>query len=144
MKKEYVCSLVSSPSEFQIMRHKSRIFLERKESSNAEVTQGHLIEMKDLESQKIIGGTYLVIYQEVVSIDVFWVDSEYERKGLGRRLFSEIKNFALAHQCKVLVGTSYEPDQSLNFWKKLGCTVFGEISDLGEGKNIYYLKYIVV
>lgn len=87
----------------------------------------------------LLGGIYGSISWGWLYIDLLWVDESLRDSGMGTRLITAIEE--QANQKGIynyyLGTTSF---QALNFYKKMGYQVCGEIEGLPPGHTNYFLK----
>jgi len=86
----------------------------------------------------LIGGVYGTIYWDWLYIDLLWVDESLRGSGAGTKLINAIEEQAKLkgiHKFR-LSTTSF---QALEFYKKRGYIVCGEIEDLPPGHTNYFL-----
>ena len=80
---------------------------------------------------------------ETLKICDFAVKSQYQRKGLGRCLLKEIKNFAKKSGLKTIILTT-RSYQTKDFYLKQDFQVYGSLDDLPfKGVKTYYMAYRV-
>lgn len=87
----------------------------------------------------LLGGAYGYISWGWLYIDLLWVDDSLRGTGMGTRLIKEIEKLANEKDvyCYYLGTTSF---QALDFYKKMGYQVCGEIEGLPPGHTNYFLK----
>lgn len=130
---------IETPNGLQLARHSQK--LQTLRDAKLPSFAGRKVSVIELWSaEALIAGTIITDHSLTLSIDVFWVDSQFRTQGLGRVLFSEIESFARGRGLELLTGTSFEPDRNLDFWKTLGCETFAVLEDLGPGRRIFFLK----
>ena len=97
-----------------------------------------LIQQVRNDSGKLVGGVYGTISWDWLYIDLLWVDESQRGTGLGSKLLQMIEQTANEHNVYRyrLSTTSY---QALDFYKKMGYEVCGEINDLPPGHINYFL-----
>lgn len=89
-------------------------------------------------SNKVIGGITGNLFWNYLYIDLMWIDKNYRKKGIGRKLIKEIEKLSIengifrSHLCTASF-------QSREFYEKCGYTVFGKLDDMPEGETEYYL-----
>ena len=91
------------------------------------------------EEGGLIGGISAFIFWGWLFIDRLWVDAGYRGKGVGRRLVSEAERMAVERG----IGRSYlftTRFQALDFYLKLGYSVYGELEGLPEGHTTYHMR----
>lgn len=90
------------------------------------------------EDGELLGGVYGTISWEWLHIDLLWVDERLRGSGSGTKLIKQIEEQARekgVHRFR-LSTTSF---QALDFYKKLGYKICGEIEDLPPGYTNYFL-----
>ena len=95
------------------------------------------------DTEAILGGAYGFIIWEWMHLETLWVAERHRRKGLGRQLLSQIEIEAAqkgARGCH-LETTDF---QALDFYRKSGYLVLGEIEDKPLGHTWYYLKKLLL
>ena len=75
-------------------------------------------------------------------IDIIWVDADYRKKGIGKHLIKSAEQKAKNKGIKRARLYTFD-FQALNFYQKLGYTVYGKLEDFPEGHTAYYLKKIL-
>ena len=67
-----------------------------------------------------------------------WINENYRRKGLGKKLITEIENLAIENGIfrNHLCTASF---QSVGFYEKCEYAIFGKLDDMPEGETEYYL-----
>lgn len=97
----------------------------------------------EIESQKLVGGLVSYIdWGRWLYIDTIWVDTDYRGQGIGKYLIKSAEQKAINKGIKRARLWTFD-FQALNFYKKLGYTVYGKLEDYPEGHTIYYLKKIL-
>ena len=87
----------------------------------------------------LLGGTYW----NWLYIELFWVDENERSKGMGTTLLEKAEEIAVQRGCQNAHLETHD-FQSLEFYKKRGYSVFGELADLPEGHTKFYLhKHLV-
>ncbi|MEQ9309471.1 MAG: GNAT family N-acetyltransferase [Balneolaceae bacterium] len=96
-----------------------------------------MIQIRD-EDGELLGGVYGTISWEWLHIDLLWVDERLRESGSGTKLIKQIEEQARekgVHRFR-LSTTSF---QALDFYKKMGYKICGEIEDLPPGYTNYFL-----
>ena len=98
--------------------------------------------MRD-EAGTVIGGLLADTYYGWIGIHILWLREDVRRQGLGSRLLKMAEDEAMRRGCKNahLDTLSF---QALDFYKKYGYIVFGQIADLPPGHTRYYLRKTLV
>jgi ribosomal protein S18 acetylase RimI-like enzyme len=118
-----------------------------KNGLNAANTSQGALEAHDLgiflkENDQMIAGLYGQSYWDWLYVKYLWVAEEYQHQGLGTKLMTLAEAEASKRGC-VGIHLNTFSFQGLEFYQKLGYTVFGEIDDHPQGeKRIYLLKRI--
>jgi GNAT superfamily N-acetyltransferase len=87
----------------------------------------------------IIGGLAGGTYWNWMYIELFWVDEKERHNGLGTRILAKAEELAIQKGCRNAHLETHD-FQSLEFYKRRGYMVFGELEDLPEGHTKYYLR----
>ena len=89
---------------------------------------------------KLVGGVVgKLLLGQNLSIDILWVIDEFRHKGVGSRLLSTLEENAKRYGSSLAVVDTFD-FQALDFYKKQGYTVFGELKDSPYKGNVrYYL-----
>lgn len=85
-----------------------------------------------------IGGANLQIFFDYVLIDVLWIDPKFRNQGFGRKLVEKIEDHARELGVKRLLLSTYEHQNSIEFWRKIGCEEVGRVRDYPEGQHLIY------
>ena len=88
---------------------------------------------------KIIGGLLGGTYWNWLYVELFWVDESERGQGPGTALLAKAEELAVRRGCKNAHLETHD-FQSLEFYKRCGYTVFGELPDLPEGHTKFYLR----
>ncbi|MDX1992100.1 MAG: GNAT family N-acetyltransferase [bacterium] len=94
-------------------------------------------------SGEIIGGLIGETYWGWLHIDILWLRDDVRGLGYGKRMLEMAEAQARQRGCKRahLDTLSF---QALDFYQKLGWTVWGQLDDLPEGHTRYFLKKSLV
>lgn len=94
-----------------------------------------------LENEKIIGYvTYHILWGNTPFIELLRVTSNYQRKGIGSKMFTALADKLKADGYNTLISSSEKINEIGNeFHKKQGFQPIGEL-DMIFGKEIFYLK----
>jgi hypothetical protein len=92
------------------------------------------------DGPNIIGGisAYSVIWK-ILYVDTLWVDEDYRRQGIGRRLLESVCESAKSYGCE-LVHLSTFDFQGLEFYQAMGFKIFGVLDDSPKGHKEYFLS----
>jgi ribosomal protein S18 acetylase RimI-like enzyme len=94
--------------------------------------------LKD-ETGKIKGGITGGTYWGWLYIDSLWIDETLRHKGFGRKLLETAEKEAKKRGCENAHLDTHD-FQALNFYKKNGYVICGQLNDLPKGYNRYLLK----
>jgi len=133
--------LSSAPSALGVARQMDAFYqIGRKKYPSLQRNEHHTAEVFD-PMGALIAGAYFIKFQELLSIESFWVEDVHQGLKIGQKLYDAIEAFARTAQCEYIVGTvpSYYSG-ALEFWKKQGGSVFGEINLAGSGNKILYVR----
>jgi GNAT superfamily N-acetyltransferase len=91
------------------------------------------------EGGDVIGGIHGELVWEWLYIQSLWVEENQRGHGIGRRLLVAIEQAAVAHGFphSHLETTDF---QALDFYRKQGYQVFGELEGKPAGTTWYYMK----
>ena len=91
------------------------------------------------ENGAVIGGVHGEMFWDWLHVDTLWVDEAHRGKGIGSRLMRQIEDVATA---KGFHGSHLETTdfQALDFYRRNGYQVFGQIEGKPAGSTWYYLK----
>ncbi|SDE43988.1 Acetyltransferase (GNAT) family protein [Paenibacillus sp. UNCCL117] len=91
------------------------------------------------ENEAIIAGLNSAICWNWMEIDILWVDDNYRKQGLGKRLLEEAEQIARSKECTFIKLNTFS-FQAPEFYKKHGYAVMGIIENAPQGSKHYYLK----
>ena len=98
----------------------------------------------EVEPEKLVGGLVGYIdWGRWLYIDAIWIDANYRKQGIGKRLVISAEQKAIKKGIKRARLYTFD-FQALPFYKKLGYTVYGELEDFPEGHTAYYLKKVLI
>ena len=98
----------------------------------------------EIKPQKLVGGLISYIdWGRWLYIDTIWIDTNYRKQGIGQYLIKSAEQKAKNQGIKRARLWTFD-FQALNFYQKLGYTVYGQLEDFPEGHTIYYLKKILL
>jgi GNAT superfamily N-acetyltransferase len=88
--------------------------------------------------EEVVGGVIAATHWDWLYIDLMWIKEEFRGHGYGQRLLelAEEKARELGARNAYLDTFSF---QALDFYKKYGYQVFGELKDFPVGHQRYYL-----
>ncbi len=126
-----------NPSDEEIMELRLSL-----RAYNDRFTEGYerisIIHQIKYDGGKLLGGVYGSISWEWLYIDLLWVDESLRGTGAGTKLMEAIEKQANEKGVfRYRLGTT--SFQALDFYKKLGYEVCGEIDDLPPGHTNYFL-----
>ena len=71
-------------------------------------------------------------------IDSRWVNAEFRRDGLGKKLLNEIEKIAIKRGCKLIHLDTFD-FQAKDFYIKQGYEIFGVLNNCPENHRRYYM-----
>lgn len=88
---------------------------------------------------ELVGGAGGTIGLRWLHVDVMWVAESQRGRNLGSQLLARLEAMAIARGARRahVETTSF---QALDFYRKRGYAVFGQLEDFPEGHTYYYLK----
>jgi GNAT superfamily N-acetyltransferase len=91
------------------------------------------------EASVVIGGLLADTYWKWMAINIFWLRDDLRGQGLGSRLLKTAEDEEIKRGCKNahLETLSF---QALDFYKKHGYIVFGQLDDLPEGHTRTFMR----
>ncbi|MFN2274460.1 MAG: GNAT family N-acetyltransferase [Anaerolineales bacterium] len=97
-----------------------------------------LVKAEDGEGN-LIGGVHGEMFWDWLHVKTLWVSKDYRGQGIGSELLRRIEQAALDHGFKAchLETISF---QALDFYRKLGYEVFGELRGKPAGSTWYFMK----
>lgn len=86
-----------------------------------------------------VGGLSGKTYLDWLYVETLWIAEEYRGMGHGRELMMRAEEEALKRSC---IGSHLDTFsfQALEFYQKLGFSVFGKIEDYPPGETRFYLR----
>jgi len=84
----------------------------------------------------ILGSIYL---WDCMYIDLFWVEENYRRQGIGTQLLLEIENEAKSKHIRMIHLDTFDY-QAKGVYEKNGYVVYGILEDYPEGHFLYHMK----
>lgn len=100
---------------------------------------GQQLTVLGVENQVVLGGLWGEVFMQWLKVDLLWVCEAERGKGLGRRLLRRAEQ-----EAKRMGANNVHLDtfsfQALNFYRKEGYQVFGELPDFPVGHTRYFLK----
>lgn len=91
------------------------------------------------QSKEIIAGIITRMYLKSMYVEVFWIDEQYRKKGIGTELLSKVENRAKEVGCTFICLDTFS-FQAIEFYKKCGYSIFGLLEDYPDNIKRYYLK----
>ncbi len=91
------------------------------------------------DSGGIKGGITGTSYWDWLNIDTFWIDENYRGKGFGKQLLEMAEKEALNRGCHSIHLDTHD-FQSVDFYKKNGYEIAGQLDNLPKGFTRYLLK----
>lgn len=91
------------------------------------------------ETSDLIGGIKGYTHFGWVFITHLWVCETQRKANLGSTLMKKAEDIGLKRKCKYAYVDTYS-FQALDFYKKIGYEVFGQLDDFPEGHQRYFLK----
>ena len=97
----------------------------------------HLIARDD--SGLVIGGLLGDTYWGWLAFNILWLREDLRGQGLGSRLLRMAEDEARQRGCKNAHLDTFD-FQAIDFYRKYGYTVFGQLDDLPPGHTRYFLR----
>ena len=94
--------------------------------------------LKD-QNNGIVAGIITRIYLKSMFVEVFWIDEQYRRRGIGTELLNKVENYAKEMGCTFIHLDTFS-FQAIDFYKKCGYSIFAVIEDYPDNIKRYYLK----
>ena len=97
-----------------------------------------LVKVEDREGN-LIGGVYGEMFWDWLHVKTLWVSKDHRGRGIGSALLRKVEQAALLrgfHGCH-LETTSF---QALDFYRKHGYEIFGELEGKPQGTTWYFIK----
>jgi len=92
------------------------------------------------EQGKIIAGILGSVYLwDCMHIDLFWVEENYRKQGIGTQLLLEIEDEAKSKHIRMIHLDTFD-FQAKDFYEKNGYVVYGILDDYPEGHSLYHMK----
>lgn len=95
------------------------------------------------QNNSIVAGIITRLYLKAMFVEVFWIDEQYRRKGIGSELLNTAENYAKNAGCTFVHLDTFS-FQAIGFYKKCGYSVFAVIDDYPDDIKRYYLKKSLV
>ncbi len=94
--------------------------------------------LKD-DNNKVLGGVLGGTYWNWLVIDRFWISKEMRGKSYGNQLLQSTEDEAIKRGCKNAHLDTHD-FQAVEFYKKNGYVICGQLDDLPEGSTRYLMK----
>jgi ribosomal protein S18 acetylase RimI-like enzyme len=94
--------------------------------------------LKD-DNGKVVGGLLGGTYWDWLHIDSLWLDESLRNQGYGQQLLQEAEKEAIKRGCEHVHLDSHD-FQAVEFYKKNGYVIAGQLDDLPEGYTRYLMK----
>jgi GNAT superfamily N-acetyltransferase len=88
---------------------------------------------------EIVAGVLSKMYLRSVFVEVLWVSESLRKKGIGSKLLHEVECCIKEKGCRMIHLDTFS-FQAIDFYLRLGYSVFGTIEDYPDGIKRYYLK----
>lgn len=88
----------------------------------------------------LAGGVFGEAYWDWVHVKTLWVDKRYRKYGIGAQLLARMERLARKEGYRGGCHLETTSFQALDFYRRLGYTVFGQIEGKPKGYIWYYLK----
>lgn len=92
------------------------------------------------ESQKIIAGCNGYIIFGCIYTDQLWVDTNYRRQGLARKLMKKVHEYGVEQGCKIATLCTMSFQNAFNFYEKLGYKVDLERKGYNSDSSCLFLR----
>ena len=93
----------------------------------------------DEQGKMIAGILGSVCLWDCMYIDLFWVEENYRKQGIGTQLLLEIENEAKSKHIRMIHLDTFDY-QAKGFYEKNGYIVYGILEDYPEGHCLYHMK----
>ncbi|MBN1646550.1 MAG: GNAT family N-acetyltransferase [Spirochaetales bacterium] len=86
----------------------------------------------------VVGGITGNLFWNYLYIDMMWIDERHRGNGLGRKLIAAVEKLSIKNGIRRshLCTASF---QSLDFYKKCGYKIIGQLDDMPAGETEYFL-----
>ncbi len=91
------------------------------------------------EQNEIVGGLLGASVWGWLEIKSLWVESHLRELGFGTNLLRTAETEAVRRNCQQIMLDTFNR-QTLDFYRKLGYTVFGKLEDLPNSQTRYFLR----
>lgn len=88
------------------------------------------------DNNKVLGGILGATYWDWAVMDIFWISEEMRCKGYGSKILKLVEEEAVKRGCTDVQLNTHD-FQAVEFYKKYGYTVYGELKNFPEG----FIKY---
>ena len=90
-------------------------------------------------NRQVVGGLFAWTYWNWLEVKYLWVKEELRGKGYGSKLVFAAEKEAIQRGCESAFLDTFS-FQALNFYKKLGYSIFGILEDFLGQHQRYFLK----
>lgn len=91
------------------------------------------------EDADIVGGICGSYANDYMKIEWVWIDEQYRGQGLGRKIFNQLHDLALAKNCKYIDLETLE-FQAKDFYEKLGFKLIATLPNWVGGYDAYIMR----
>lgn len=123
-----------NPEDIELLTKK---ITESTENYGACVPFGFFI--KD-ENKQIIAGCNGYIIFGCIYTDQLWVDKNYRRKGLARKLMNKVHEYGVEHKCKMAAVSTMSFQNAFGLYQKLGYRVDFERKGYNNDSSCLFLS----
>lgn len=102
------------------------------------ITQPFSLSIRD-ENSKIIAGVYGLTFFDYARVEYTWVDEQYRKRGLGRKLFQKLEEYCRSKGCSIIQLDTLD-FQSPSFYEKMGFEYIGTVSEWIHGHDCYFMR----
>ena len=88
---------------------------------------------------KVVGGVFGTTYWGLLWLQMVWVEESLREQGYGTELMRAAEREALRRGCHLARLETFAPE-TLDFYKRLGYEVFGELEGHPPGSTTYFMK----
>ena len=92
-----------------------------------------------VEGGELVGGVAGRFAWDWFRLDFLWVADALRGQGYGRQLLEQAEQLARAHGCRGAHLDSFS-FQNVDFYRRMGYEVFGQLADYPAGATHYFLK----
>lgn len=91
------------------------------------------------QDNNVVAGIITRLYLKCMFIEVFWIDEQYRRNGIGSKLLNTAEDYAKKAGCTFIHLDTFS-FQAIDFYKKCGYSIFAVIDDYPDNIKRYYIK----